>query len=66
MADDADSIEYSEFSMYELLYMGHAGLTYVVETMFDDAMYSDPFDAIAALEERLGIPLALLFKGTPM
>lgn len=59
--DDANSIEYSEFSMYELLYMGHEGLTYIVETMLDETFASDPFDAIAALEEQLGSPLALLF-----
>lgn len=66
MATDSDRIEYSEFSFYELLYMGHEGLTYIVETMFDEAVFSDPFDAIAELEERLGRPLALLFKETPM
>lgn len=64
--DATNSIEYSEFSIYELLYMGHEGLTYIVETMYDEALFSDPFDTVAALEEKLGRPLALFFKEIPM
>lgn len=62
--DDSNSIEYSEFSVYELLYMGHEGLTYIVETMLDETFANDPFDAIAELEERLGSPLAIFLGDT--
>lgn len=65
MAQDSDSFETSEFSMYELLYMGHAGLTFIVEETIDGAFFADPFDAIAAMEEFLGHPLAMP-KENPM
>lgn len=52
--------------MYEILYMGHEGLTYLVESMIDPQQFTDPFEIIAALEERMGKPLAQLLKETPM
>lgn len=55
MAAEPDAFEFSEFSMYEILYMGHEGLTYLVENMYASAC--DPFDVIAALEEHLGAPI---------
>jgi hypothetical protein len=65
--DDSDVFQTSEFSIYEILYMGHAGLTYIVETTLDDAYSSDPFDAIALMEEKLGMPLAMFStKEIPM
>lgn len=60
-----DVFEFSEFSIYEILYMGHAGLTYIVDTMLDEAM-RDPFDVIAEREEATGKPLALITKGVNM
>lgn len=59
MSGPADSFEYSEFSMFEILYMGHEGLTYVVEYMLDDAM-RDPFDIIAEREEFFGKPIIFM------
>lgn len=59
------SIETSEFSAYELLYMSHEGLMFYVEHMLG-AEFSDPFDIIAALEEAYGAPIAQLLKETPM
>ena len=58
----ADIFEFSEFSIYEILYMGHMGLTYIVDTSIDEAA-RDPFDIIAEREEHLGQPLALIVKG---
>jgi hypothetical protein len=56
---NSDAYETSEFSIYEVLYMGHAGLTFYVESLFDSQRLTDPFDLIAELEERMGTPLAL-------
>lgn len=55
---DTSSAETSEFSLFEILYMGHAALTYHVEEVITSTTMSDPFDIIAELEERLGKPLA--------
>lgn len=64
MSTEQDTFEFSEFSIYEILYMGHEGLTFLVENMA--AATLDPFDVLAAIEERLGKPIATLFKETPM
>lgn len=66
MATDTDIFQFSEFSMYEILYMGHEALTYIVDTTLDEATFSDPFDAVAAAEEAFGYPLALNLRRTPM
>jgi hypothetical protein len=59
MSTEGDCFEFSEFSMYEILYMGHQGLSYVVECMLDDAM-RDPFDIIAEREEFFGKPIIFM------
>ena len=60
-----DFYETSEFSAYEILYMGHEGLTFIIDTMIDPAA-RDPFDIIAELEAELGMPLAYVLGRTPM
>lgn len=57
-----DAFEFSEFSIHEILYMGHEALTFVVECTLDEAM-RDPFDIAAEREEHFGRPLALMLKG---
>lgn len=65
MASDSDShFEYSEFSIFEILYQGHAGLTYVVENRLGE--HADPFDIIAEREERAGKPIIFIIKERDM
>lgn len=59
----SDSFEFSEFSILEILYMGHQGLTFYVESLLDVQEHSDPFDIIAAQEELRGHPLVFPRKG---
>lgn len=54
--------EFSEFSIYEILYMASEPLTYFVECAMDEAA-RDPFDLVAEREEHIGRPLALIYKG---
>jgi hypothetical protein len=63
---DDSAFEMSEFSAFEILYMGHEGLTYFVENLLDSQALCDPFDIIAAIEEHLGVPIATYLKETPM
>ena len=58
-----DSFEYSEFSIFEILYQGHAGLTWLVE---NEADMRDPFEILAAREERAGKPLIFIIKESDM
>lgn len=64
MSDSDSHFEYSEFSIYEILYQGHAGLTYFVEHTLGD--HDDPFDIIAAHEERAGKPIIFILKESDM
>lgn len=50
--------ETSEFSLNEVLYMGHDTLVFIVEETIGDSMY-DPFEILARLELELGKPIAL-------
>jgi hypothetical protein len=54
-----DTFEFSEFSMFEILYMGHEALTYLVECTLDESM-RDPFDIIAEREEFFGKPVIFM------
>jgi hypothetical protein len=54
-----DAFEFSEFSMHEILYMGHEALTFLVECTLDEAM-RDPFDIIAEREEFFGKPIIFM------
>lgn len=63
MATDSDAFEVSEFSIYEILYQGHAGLTWLVENEADNR---DPFEIIAAREERAGKPILFIMKESDM
>lgn len=58
-----DNFEVSEFSIYEILYQGHAGLTWLVE---NEADMRDPFEILAAREERAGRPLIFIIKESDM
>lgn len=58
MATSSD-FELSEFSVYEILYMGSEPLTFIVHSMLDEAA-RDPFDIVAEREEHLARPLALI------
>ncbi len=53
---ESDNFEYSEFSINEILYMAHEGLTFVVQS-YADPRTRDPFDIIAELEEHFGAPI---------
>ncbi len=57
--DELNSFEFSEFSIYEILYMGHEALTYLVECTIDPAT-RDPFDVVADIEADLKHPLAFI------
>ncbi len=57
-----ETFEFSEFSIYEILYMASEPLTYVVNTFVDDSA-RDPFELVAEREEAAGRPLALMIKG---
>lgn len=60
---DYDSVETSEFSLLEVLYMGHEGLTFYVESMIEVAL-SDPFEILAAMEEHMGKAI-VFWQGEP-
>lgn len=62
MATDSD-YETSEFSIFEVLYQGHAALTWMVENTAD---LRDPFEILAAREERAGKPLIFIIKESDM
>lgn len=66
MTFDENSFEFSEFSAFEILYMGHEGLSFFVDNLLDEQLLHDPFDIIAAIEEQLGMPIATYLKETPM
>lgn len=63
MSTSDDTFETSEFSIYEVLYQGHAGLTWMVENTAD---LRDPFEILSAREERAGKPLIFIIKGNDM
>ncbi len=54
---DTKVYEYSEFSVHEILYMGHEDLTFIVDNMIAGSS-RDPFDIVAEIEEDLGRALA--------
>lgn len=56
MSTGSDTYETSEFSINEVLYMGHDSLVFIVEHTIGDAL-ADPFEVIARLEEEFGRPL---------
>lgn len=51
------AVEYSEFSINEILYMGDEAMTFAIENMISGSCI-DPFEIIARLEEALGRPIA--------
>lgn len=53
---DNEGFEQSEFSMFELLYMGSEILTFIIEETISDRS-RDPFEIVAAMEEFEGQPL---------
>jgi len=59
MSVSDDAFEVSEFSIYEILYQGHEGLTWIVENTAD---MRDPFEILSAREEHVGKPLIFIFK----
>jgi len=60
-----DTWDTSEFSINEILYMGHEPLIYIVEHMIGDAL-ADPFELIARLEEEFGQPIIKHRRQEPM
>jgi hypothetical protein len=60
-----DNWDTSEFSINEILYMGHEPLVYIVEHTIGDAL-ADPFELIARLEEEFGRPLIHHRRQEPM
>lgn len=49
-------VEFSEFSINEVLYMGSESFTYAIEHMLAETR--DPFDIVAEIEALQGRPLA--------
>lgn len=49
-------VEFSEFSINEVLYMGSESFTHVIEHMLAETR--DPFDIVAEIEALQGRPLA--------
>lgn len=61
--DTDEFFEFSEFSMFEILYQGSETLTYVVEELIS-ADVSDPFEILCQVEERIGMPIVFSMFNT--